>query len=349
MEFFERQDAYNVFDYLWPNDLLALSSTCISLRATVNSYCSNLKQVKSLPSSSTCNDDKHPAICRYLRWWLRRCLQCKNEMEISKCVDLTSPRLFIPEVLKGYVMIPICSQNCSRMWPYLKKITKTDAMKRFSLNDKEVSVVRHMEQPNPHYSRGPSMKLFYETEVELAAMKKFNVTTRDELSSLLNKRREKQASRTEKMRITKGLSKDEREKELKTELEKHGLELRSDSTIVEEYINNSKRAHSLSQSVELIRREHLVLQHVGNYYRKLLDKAYTKMKVDFFDEQEDWSEFWQEEKQTTEAKALKFFTKAKKNGTLTEIRKCECGEPLFVAEELEKLEKGTRTKKTQKK
>lgn len=347
MEFFQRQDAYNVFDYLWPNDLLSLSSTCVALRETINSYCSNLKQLE--PSSSTSNAENYPSICRYLYWWLRRCLQCKKEMEVSQCLDVKNNFGFIPQALKDYTLIPICSKNCAYEWPYLKKITKTDATKRYSLNEKELSVIRHIEKQNPCYRNAAPMKLFFESEVELAAMTKFKVANRGELLALLNQRREKRATRTEQMRRNKQLSNDERRKELKTVLEKHGLELRSDSQIAELYITNSKRAFTLDKSVELIRRAHVVHQHVGDYYRELLDIAYIQLKEDCWDDHESWSDSWQDVKLSTEEDALQFFTIVKENGTLTEIRKCQCGEPLFAAEDLKKFEKELEKKKSQKK
>lgn len=336
MEFFQRQDAYNVFDYLWPNDLLSLSSTCVALRETVNSYCSNLKQLE--PSSSS-NAESHPSICLYLHWWLRHCLQCKNEMEVSKCLDIKNNLGFIPQALKDYTLIPICSKDCAYEWPYLKKITKTEAIKQYSLNEKELSAVRHIEKQNPYYRSAASMKLFFVSEVELAAMTKFKVANRSELLALLNQRREKRATRTEQMRRNKQLSKDEREKELKTELEKHGLELRSDSQIAELYITNSKRAFTMDKSVELIRRAHIVHQHVGGYYRKMLDIAYIQLKEDCWNDHETWSDSWQDVKLSTEDDALQFFKRAKDDGTLTEIRKCQCGEPLFAEEELKKFQK----------
>lgn len=344
MEFFQRQDAYNVFDYLWPHDLLSLSTTCVSLRETVNSYCF-LKQLELLPSSSTSNADEYPEICRYLRWWLRHCLQCESEMEISKCLTVKDGVSFIPQSLKGYTLIPICSKACVKQWPYLKKITKTEAKIQFLLNENELSAVNHMEKPNPHYRGAASMKLYYLSDLELAAISKFKVANRSELYVLLDQRREKRTTRTEAMRRNKQLSKDGRKNELKTELEKHGLELRSDSQIAEYYINNSKRAFPLEKSVELIRRAHIVHQHVADIYRNLLDKAYFELKLGGFYNHETWSDAWTEEKLSAEEKALKFFNKAKKNQSLTEIRKCECGEPLFVEEELNALQKKSKKKK----
>lgn len=267
-------------------------------------------------------------------------------MEVSKCLDIKNNFGFIPQALKGYTLIPICGKNCAYEWPYFKRITKTEAMKRYSLNDKELSVVPHIEKPNPHYRNAAPMNLFFVSEVELAAMTKFKLASRGELSEFLHKRREKRATRTEQIRRNKQLSNDEREKELKTELEKHGLDLRSDSQIAEFYISNSKRALSLSKSVELIRRAHIAHEHVGNYYRGRLDMAYIQLKGDCFDCHETWSDDWQDAKSGTEEDALQFFTKAKSN--LTEIKKCKCGEPIFGAEELEKFEKN-RKKKPQKK
>lgn len=339
MEFFQRQDAFNVFDYLWPNDLLSLSSTCVALRETVDSYCSNLKQLATLPSSSTCNADKYPMICRYLRWWLRHCLQCKQEMEVSECLDMKNDVEFLPESLEGYTLIPLCSKACVYEWPYLKKITKTEAKKRYSLTEKEICAVRHIEKTNPVYRSAAAMKLFFEYDVELAAMLKYKVDSRHELLALLNQRREKRATRTEEIRRTKQLSKEERENELKAELEKQGLQLRSDPQIAEYYINNSKRGFPLAKSVELIHRAHIVHQHVGDYYRNLLDRAYQYLKQERFHDHEEWSDQWQAEKLSAEELALQLFTKAKESKSLTEIKKCECGEPLFDVDALKKLQK----------
>lgn len=335
MEFFQRPDAYNVFDYLWPNDLLSLSSTCKALRETVNAYCSRKHQLITSPSSST-NVEEYPATCRYLRWWLSHCLECEDEMEISQCLDIKGRR-FIPESLKGYTLIPICSKNCAYNWSYLKKITKTDAKSRYSLNDKELSGIRCIEKMNPVYRNAAPMKLFFESEVELAAMSKFKIGSRHELLVFLDQRREKRATRTEEMRRKKQLTQSERENELRTELEKQGLQLRSDSEIAELYISNSKRGFSLTKSVELIRRAHIVHQHAGEYYHYYVDEAYESLRDDRFYDHETWSDMWKEEKKSVEEKTLRFFAKVKEDQSVKEIRKCECGEPLFDDDELERL------------
>lgn len=339
MEFLQRSDAFNVFDYLWPNDLLSLSSTCKPLRETVNSYCSRKNQLVPSPSSpSTSNVENYPETCRYLRWWLRHCIHCSKEMEITQCLNVKKDRGFIPESLKGYELIPICSKNCAYNWPYLKKITKTEAKSRFSLNEKELDGIQHFLKPNPVYRNAAPMKLFFEAELELAAMSKFKVDSRHELLVFLNQRREKRATRTEELRRVKQLTKAERENELKTELEKQGLELRSDSQIADMYINNAKRGYSLNESVELIRKAHIVHQHVGDYYRYHLDIAYENLKEDHFYDHETWSDMWQDEKKSVEEMALQFFGEAKKIPSL-EIGKCGCGEPLFDAKDLKTLEK----------
>ncbi len=162
MEFFQRPDAYNVYDYLWPNDLLSMSSTCTALRDTVNSYCSNLKQLQESPSLSSIAD-KYPPACRYLRWWLHRCLRCKQEMKVAHCLNMKSNFGLVPQALKGYKLIPICSKSCAYNWPYLRKITKTDAIKRYSLNERELIVIPHIKKQNPHYRNAAPMKLFYES------------------------------------------------------------------------------------------------------------------------------------------------------------------------------------------
>ncbi len=197
------------------------------------------------------------------------------------------------------------------------------------LNGKEFCCIPHLK------------KLVYVFELEVAAMSNFKVWPCGESSILLNKRQEEQATRTEQMRRNKQLSKELRKIELKTELEKHGLEISADSfRIAESYINNSKCVSTLSQSVELIRHAHIVRQHVDYYYNKLMDIAYVKLKVNFHHNPKDFADFWQEEKLSTEEGALEIFMQAKKKGTLTEIRRCECGEPLFDAKELKELEKG---------
>lgn len=157
------------------------------------------------------------------------------------------------------------------------------------------------------------------------------------MTEFIEGRKTKRATRTEQTRERKKLSNEERRSNLKNELEKHGLELRSDSQIADCYITNSKRAHTLEKSVELIRRAHIVHQHVGANYRELLDIAYQEIKHERYNH-EEWSESWQEEKLHSEDAALKLFAIAKANKSLVaESEKCKCGEPLFNEGELTKL------------
>lgn len=336
MEFFQRNDAYNVFDYLWPNDLLALSSTCSSVRDAVNSYCS-IKRIET-SSSSAAND--YPAVCHYMRHWLRHCLQCEEEITIGQCMVIKKNVEFYPLSLMGYTSIPIC-KDCRYAWPPLKKITKTTAKRQYSLNDKELDDIRHIETTNPHYASSSPMKLYFVSEVELAAMAKFKVANRNELYALMNQRLEKRVTRTEQMRRNKLLSKDERKNELKVELKKHGLKLRRDSQIAELYINNSKRGFTLAESVRLIRRAHIVYQHVGHYFKRLTDEAYRTLNQEYRQHRvhESWDDEWRESKFDAEDKALQFFAEAKKSETVTATGKCQCGEPLYEADDLEKFQK----------
>lgn len=333
MEFFQRQDAFNVFDKLWPNDLLSLSSTCRSLRTMVNDYCANNKILNKLRISSSTK--KKPAICRLVKYWLRHCLICNEEMNIKDCLNCKDEKEFVPQALKGYSLIPICDK-CAYDWSYTKKITKTDAKSRYSLNENDLNGLLCIEKRNPRYRSAATMKLFYEGDVIEAAIVKHKLTTRTELIEFLKNRREKRATRTEEIRQRKQLSQEERRNALKDELEKIGLELRADSQIADFYITNSKRAFSLEKSVKLIRRAHIVHQHVGEYYSDLLDEAYEALKDERYNH-ERWTDMWQEEKFDAEKKAVKLFKKAKEMN-VAQKGKCKCGRPLFEEAELVKVQ-----------
>lgn len=286
-EFFQRRDAINVFDQLWACDLLSLSSTCKDLRQAVNSYCMDIKRINEEPSSSS--ERKFPSVCRLVRWWIRHCLSCKEQIEPSQCIVSENENTFLPQVLKDYKLIPLCTQ-CVRKWPLMIKITKTDAKSRYCLTEKDVNNINYEKKRNPVYGSGSApMKLFYESDVELAALSKFKLSSRKELFDFFEERRSKRATRTEEIRKNKELSNEQRRNVLRNELEKSGLELRPDSKIADWYITNSKRAHTLEKSVELIRRAHVVHQHVGEFYRALLDTAYDGLKTERYDH-ETWSE-----------------------------------------------------------
>lgn len=218
-----------------------------------------------------------------------------------------------------------------------------------------MKTIRHQMKPNPYSRYAAPMRLYFVAELELAAMTKLKVANRKELYVLLNQRREKQATRTEQIRRNKQLTKEQRKNELEQELLKNGLSLRSDSEVADWYINNSKRAHTLLQSVTLIRRAHIVRQHGGQYYGELVDNAYASLNANIgpFDEvDETWADDWRDEKLAAEETVHEFWTKVKQSGSLKAIRNCACGEPLFdpneveaFREKLEKKEKKLRNKK----
>lgn len=324
IEFFQRHDAINVFDQLWkfnPCDLLSLSSTCKDLREAVDSYCAGNKRINE-PSSSS--QENFPPVCRLVRWWMCHCMSCEEQVDASECLN----DIFLPKIFKDFKVIPMCSE-CMRSSPLMTKITKTEAKLRYGLTDKDLNALDYEAKVNPVYRSAASMKLFYESDLESTALAKFKLLSRTELFDFLQERRAKRATRTEQIRQNKQLSSDERRANLMAELDKHGLELRSDSQIADWYITGSKRAKTLEKSVELIRRAHIVHHHVGVVYRSLLDDAYEYLK----DERRNhdlWSEYWQEEKFKAEDEALKLFAKVKANDSLVpKNEQCKCGEPLF--------------------
>lgn len=332
-EFFRRHDAINVFDQLWsrdPFDLLSLSSVCKDLREAVNSYCASNKRIKKSSSS----EKEFPSVCRLVRWWMCHCLSCKDRIEPSQCI-VNSNDAFLPQTLEDYKVIPIC-RECKKESELMAKITKTDAKSRYGLTEKDINNLNYEARTNPVYRSAAAMKLFYVSDVESAALKKFKLSSVQELLDFIDERRTKRATRTEQIRERKKLSNEERRNNLKNELEKVGLELRSDSQIADWYITNSKRAHTLEKSVELIRRAHIVHQHVGEYYRHLLDVGYEGLKGERYNH-EEWSDLWLAEKLRSEDAALKLFAKAKANESLVAESECKCGEPLFDEADLRKL------------
>lgn len=327
IEFFQRHDAINVYDYLWPCDLLSLSSTSKDLRASINSHCAGFKSIEKKPK-------KIPPVCRMVRWWKNHCFSCKEQIEPKQCIDNKKRDVFLPSWLKSN-NLTVCFE-CKKTHPLMIKLTKTDAKARYNLTDTEVMTIPHEIKTNPRYRSAASMNLFYETDVQSAALSKFKLSSLPELLKFLQDRKTKQTSRIEQIRRNKQLSKDQRRSELTSELEKAGLELRADSQIADWYITNSKRAHTLEKSVELIRRAHIVHQHVGEYYRRLLDRTYESLKEERYDH-DVWSDLWQQGKLRAEDVALKLFAKAKANESLVAESECKCGEPIFKTEDLKTL------------
>jgi hypothetical protein len=162
--------------------------------------------------------------------------------------------------------LPIC-QKCQKSPDsnnIFACITKTRAKKEYLLTDDDLSTFDHIEARNPYYRNSPAMMLFLKSDVEQYADEKHQ-----------GKLEELQAKRTKKSQTIKDnkvARQNIRTEELKTALEKVGLELRSDSRLCQGYIENKlDQEWTLDEIVSMCAEMRWLYQYTD--YKKKLDQA----------------------------------------------------------------------------
>lgn len=119
-----------------------------------------------------------------------------------------------------------------KQWQYRgpRRITQSTAKKDYRLKDDDLEQLECMLHRNPYGRRSPPMKLYYVSDVRIAAMMRFG--SRMAFETTLARAQNRQ----HKARMTKAERSAERERILVAELRKHGCELREDSRLCSAYI-----------------------------------------------------------------------------------------------------------------
>lgn len=163
MEFLTRPDAYNVFDYLLPGDLLALSCTSKAMRIVVNDYCSIKVQ-----------NVVRPEACLLVKRWFKTCVECKRQCDTVKKFDFVATRVMNTK-------LPICSQYCLDEYKYTKTIAKSAAKDTYFLTDKDIECLR--------YKMCNRSKMYLDYEVRELFRRKYKVSSDKEINEMLKLRR----------------------------------------------------------------------------------------------------------------------------------------------------------------
>ncbi|KAJ3161180.1 hypothetical protein HDU86_007802 [Geranomyces michiganensis] len=219
------------------------------------------------------------------------------------------------------------------------RVTQRTACDVYRLSAKELAAVPAARKRNPHYRSAEPMKLFDIGLVQGLAFAKHGGPPG------VTAARIKSEQRKEKLQKTKFDGYRRREQELEDALKAKGLELRDDSVISDMYITGKRGAYTLERTVEIAERMHIIHEHSN--YKKLLDNAYSDIRMEIRDQRDrDYDDFlwegqidfksaWAEAKVEAEADALdNFNTELEKYQALPEAkqkeyRMCECGRPFL--------------------
>lgn len=116
----------------------------------------------------------------------------------------------------------------------VKKYTKTDAKKIFGLTEKDLENVLHETKCNPYYKKAPAMKLYCRKDLVVVAQLKHGT------KRLLSECQKKKQDTAAKRRRTIDTARQMRYNRLSGELAKHGLVVRDDSRLCEDYVKKGR-------------------------------------------------------------------------------------------------------------
>lgn len=120
----------------------------------------------------------------------------------------------------------------AKQWQYrgLRRITQSTAKKDYRLKEDDLEQLECMLHRNPYGRRSPPMKLYYVSDVRIAALRRFGSRPAFEVALAMAQNRQRKA------RMTKAERMAERERVLVHKLQEHGCELRDDSRLCSAYI-----------------------------------------------------------------------------------------------------------------
>lgn len=214
---------YNIFSYLNDNDI---SNYLLSSKKTI--YLTNYENYYTVPKLP---QEQNKGIA-FIKKSLGLCHYCWNKTSI----------------INEFYELPIC-RNCSQI--HLPCITKTTAIKKYLLNEKDLQQLKFIKCKNPHYSCASPMTLFLEKDCETLSNKKYtNINTE------IEKRNNSKLKRKETIENNKELRKSELIKALKEKK----LKLRNDSYLCEQYIEGK-----LKNKLNFVVREMCFMKYLHDY------------------------------------------------------------------------------------
>ena len=147
-------------------------------------------------------------------------------------------------------------------------ITKTEAKQDFRLNDKDLTKLPCSERRNPYYRCAPPMKIYYVRDIVTAAKEKHGS------KRLMDEKVAKRKEASNKRRRTIEAVKQKRYDELVNKLGQHGLPLREDSRLCEEYIERG--VGNIDHIVETMIEMNFYFQHTD--YRQIYREVWRREK-----------------------------------------------------------------------
>ena len=138
------------------------------------------------------------------------------------------------------------------------KITKTMAMQKYHLTDKDLVGLDHELCTNPRFRSSAPMKLFFLLHIVRASIRKWGSKSNMETTLAIKEERARQR------RVTKASRENKRRNDLVKALRGRGLALRGDSRVCEEFIVKGKR--KLDEVVDTM--EEMKFFHEHTNYRE---------------------------------------------------------------------------------
>ncbi|KAI8918339.1 hypothetical protein DFJ77DRAFT_291075 [Powellomyces hirtus] len=205
------------------------------------------------------------------------------------------------------------------------RMVATTAKTVYYLTENDLNTLECTRVPNPHYRSAPSMRLYDKFSIQCLAFAKHGGLTGVVAKKEKAEERSRKTAQTQKANLVA------RREQLRDGLAKVNLKARSDSRLQEMFMRGGKDAPTLETVVETAVRMHIIHQHSN--YSDLLDKTYEDIREEAR-RYGGFSDLWEENKETQEAKAMQSYEKVKlayeklpKDEQKAEI--CSCGRPLL--------------------
>ena len=126
--------------------------------------------------------------------------------------------------------VPVCNDCKRQPNSIFECLTKTIAKKEYMLTDGDLDHLEYIETRNPYYRNASPMNLFLKSDVVAYANKKYD--------GKFQEVKDKKATKSKATKEKKATRREVRTAELKAALEMEGLELRSDSKLCQNYVDN---------------------------------------------------------------------------------------------------------------
>ena len=156
-----------------------------------------------------------------------------------------------------------------------KKITKTDALQKYLLREKDLLGLNPEVKSVKKYGRIIIMRLYLEDDVLARSINRWG--SEDNLQREKEKRQKSKKERFEQKQNAIKIIRDKRYLELSSALEKVGLQFRNDSKLCNGYINGSLESNwTMAEIVEMC--ELMNWLHTCTDYQKRLDAFFASYK-----------------------------------------------------------------------